>query len=96
VIKAIGAGKVAAINIDEYLGYHHKVNTFVDIPVALPNPCTPTGRAEIEMKDPYERKEGFDPVELPMTYEEAMREAGRCLRCDHHGCGVLKGGRGDE
>ena len=39
---------------------------------------------------------GFDPVELPMTYEEAMREAGRCLRCDHHGCGVLKGGRGDE
>lgn len=96
VINAVAAGQVAAYNIDEYLGYHHKVNTFVDIPVALPNPCTPTGRAEIEMRDPYERKEGFDPVELPMTYEEAMREAGRCLRCDHHGCGVLKGGRGDE
>lgn len=95
-INAIAAGQVAAYNIDEYLGYHHKVNTDVEIPVALPNPCIPTGRAEIQKKDPYERKAGFDFVELPMTYEEAMRESGRCLRCDHHGCGVLKGGRGDE
>ncbi|SEP98392.1 NADPH-dependent glutamate synthase beta chain [Lachnospiraceae bacterium NE2001] len=95
-INAIAAGQVAAFNIDEYLGYHHKVNTDVEIPVAMPNPCIPTGRAEIEEKDPYERKMSFDAVELPMTYEEAMRESGRCLRCDHHGCGVLKGGRGDE
>ncbi len=95
-INAIAAGQVAAYNIDEYLGYHHKVNVDVEIPVALPNPCIPTGRAEIEMKDSYERKENFDPIELPMTYEEAMRESGRCLRCDHYGCGALKGGRGDE
>ena len=95
-INAIAAGQVAAYNIDEYLGYHHKINTNVEIPVALPNPCIPTGRAEIEEKDPYERKEGFDVAELPMTYEEAMRESGRCLRCDHYGCGVLKGARGDE
>ena len=72
-INAIAAGQVAAYNIDEYLGYHHKVNVDVEIPVALPNPCIPTGRAEIEMKDSYERKENFDPIELPMTYEEAMR-----------------------
>ncbi|SNU09851.1 NADPH-dependent glutamate synthase beta chain [Lachnospiraceae bacterium] len=96
VINAVAAGQVAAYNIDEYLGYHHKIKTDVEIPVALPNPCIPTGRAEIEKLDPYERKEGFSCVELPMTYEEAMRESGRCLRCDHHGCGVLKGGRGDE
>jgi NADPH-dependent glutamate synthase beta chain and related oxidoreductases len=95
-INAIAAGQVAAYNIDEYLGYHHKIPLDVEIPVALPNPCIPTGRAEIEEKDPYERKAGFDFVELPMTYEEAMRESGRCLRCDHYGCGVLKGGRGDE
>ena len=95
-INAIAAGQVAAYNIDEYLGYHHKINTDVDIPVALPNPCIPTGRAEMQKLDPYERKDGFEYVEFPMTYEEAMREAGRCLRCDHHGCGVLKGGRGDE
>ena len=95
-INAIAAGQVAAFNIDEYLGYHHKIPLDVEIPVALPNPCIPTARAEIEEMDPYERKESFDHVELPMTYEEAMRESGRCLRCDHHGCGVLKGGRGDE
>ena len=33
-INAIAAGQVAAFNIDEYLGYHHKVNTDVEIPVA--------------------------------------------------------------
>ena len=95
-INAIAAGQVAAFNIDEYLGYHHKIKTDPEIPVALPNPCVPTARAELEEKDPFERKDNFDPVELSMTYEEAMRESGRCLRCDHHGCGVLKGGRGDE
>ena len=95
-INAIAAGQVAAYNIDEYLGYHHKIPNNIEIPVALPNPCIPTARAEIETRDPYERKEGFECVELPMTYEEAMRESGRCLRCDHHGCGALKGGRGDE
>ena len=78
------------------MGYHHKVKTNPEIPVALPNPCIPTARAELEEKDPFERKDNFEPVELSMTYEEAMRESGRCLRCDHHGCGVLKGGRGDE
>ena len=95
-INAIAAGQVASFNIDEYLGYHHKVDLNVSIPEALPNPCIPTARAEIEEKDPSDRKEGFEFVELPMTYEEAMREAGRCLRCDHHGCGAMKGGRGDE
>ena len=95
-INAIAAGQVAAYNIDEYLGYHHKVNSDVEIPPAYPNPCIPTGRAEIEEKDPFERRDNFDHVELTMTYEEAMREAGRCLRCDHYGCGVMEGGRGDD
>ncbi len=94
-INAIAAGQVAAYNIDEYLGYHHKVVLDVQIPSAYPNPCVPTGRAEIEEKDPFERKNNFDHVELSMTFEEAMRESGRCLRCDHYGCGVMEGGRGE-
>ncbi len=94
-INAIAAGQVAAANIDEYLGYHHKIEVPAEIPPAYPNPCVPTGRAEIEEKDPAERKDNFDFVELPMTFEEAMREAGRCLRCDHYGCGVMEGGRGE-
>lgn len=94
-INAIAAGQVAAANIDEYLGYHHKIPGKPEIPAAYPNPCVPTGRAEIEQKDPFERKDNFDHVELSMTFEEAMREAGRCLRCDHYGCGAMEGGRGE-
>lgn len=92
-INAIAAGQVAAYNIDEYLGYHHKVACDVRTPYALPNPCLPTGRAELEEKDPFERKDSFDPVEIPMTYEEAVRESERCLRCDYFGCGSMEGGR---
>ena len=94
-INAIAAGQVAAANIDEYLGYHHKILGKPEIPPAYPNPCIPTGRAELEQKDPFERKDNFDHVELSMTFEEAMREAGRCLRCDHYGCGAMEGGRGE-
>ncbi len=94
-INAIAAGQVAAYNIDEYLGYHHKIGGKPDIPPAYPNPCIPTGRAQNEEKDPFERKDNFDFVELSMTHEEAMREAGRCLRCDHYGCGAMEGGRGE-
>ena len=28
-----------------------------------------------------------------MTYEEAMQEAARCLRCDYYGFGAFRGGR---
>ncbi|MDO5132901.1 MAG: NAD(P)-binding protein [Eubacteriales bacterium] len=92
-INAIAAGQVAAYNIDEYLGYHHKIPGTAVVPPAMPNRCVPTGRAEIEEVDPFERRQNFEEVEVPMTPEEAMREAGRCLRCDHYGCGAMVGGR---
>ncbi|MCR5790895.1 MAG: FAD-dependent oxidoreductase [Lachnospiraceae bacterium] len=94
-INAIAAGQVAAENIDEYLGFHHKIKSIASPAPAMPNNCVPTGRAEIEEVDPFERKTNFDGVELLMTHEEAMREAGRCLRCDHYGCGNMVGGRGE-
>ena len=28
-----------------------------------------------------------------MTHAEACAESGRCLRCDHFGYGIFKGGR---
>jgi NADPH-dependent glutamate synthase beta subunit-like oxidoreductase len=92
-IRAIAAGQVAAYNIDEYLGYHHKVACEVQAPFAMPNKCVPTGRAEIEERDPFERRKDFEHVEIPMTPEEVARESGRCLRCDHYGCGAMEGGR---
>lgn len=94
-INAIAAGQTAAFNIDEYLGYHHKIICEAAVPFAVPNPCIPTGRAELSEKDPFERKGNFNEVEIPMTYEEAMRETGRCLRCDYFGCGKMEGGRGE-
>ena len=92
-IRAIAAGKVAAHNIDEYLGYHHKLNCEATVPSPKENHRIPTGRANITERPAYERKHDFAHVENPYTHEEAMQEAGRCLRCDHFGCGVLKGGR---
>ncbi len=94
-INAIAAGQVAAYNIDEYLGYHHKVECDIKIPGALPNNCVPTGRAMIEERDPFERVCDFAHVEIPMVEEEGKREAGRCLRCDHYGCGCMVGGKGE-
>ena len=35
VIKAIAAGKVAAANIDEYLGFNHEITCDVEIPYAM-------------------------------------------------------------
>ncbi len=92
-IRAIAAGKVAAHNIDEYLGYHHKQPCDVCAPEPRENNRTQTGRVNITERPAYERKCDFDHVENPLTYEEAMQEAGRCLRCDHFGCGVLMEGR---
>ena len=34
VIRAIAAGKAAAANIDEYLGFHHEINVDVTVPAA--------------------------------------------------------------
>lgn len=93
VIRAVAAGKVAAYHIDEYLGYHHKVACEVHAPEAKENNRVPTGRVNLTERPAHERKCDFELTENPMSFEEAMQEAGRCLRCDHFGCGILEGGR---
>ena len=93
VIRAIGAGKVAARNIDEFLGYHHKLPCDVEVPEPLPNDRTSKGRVEITERPARERRLDFDGVENGMSREEVVQECGRCLRCDRFGCGVMEGGR---
>lgn len=93
VIRAIGAGKVAARNIDEFLGYHHKLPCDIEVPEPLPNDRTPKGRVEITERPARERRLDFDGVENGMSREEVVQECGRCLRCDRFGCGVMEGGR---
>jgi len=93
VIKAIAAAKVVAANIDEYLGFHHEISCDVEIPKPGLYDRTPCGRVEMTEREAGERVCDFDGVEICMTKKEACQEASRCLRCDHFGYGVLKGGR---
>ena len=93
VIRAIAAGKVAAANIDEYLGYHHTVSCDVEIPAASYEDKVPCGRIQLTEEEAGARKQSFEPFEFSMTKQEACQEAGRCLRCDKYGYGSLKGGR---
>ncbi|MGN0290988.1 MAG: NAD(P)-binding protein [Lachnospiraceae bacterium] len=96
VIKAIAAGKAAAANIDEYLGFHHKMTTDVEIPQPNLNDKLQSGRIHLTDREACERKKDFTGVENSMSLEEAKQESARCLRCDRFGCGVLRGGRETE
>ena len=93
VIKAIAAAKVAAANIDEYLGYHHEISCDVEIPEARLDDRTPCGRVNLTEREACERVKDWNGCENCMTEREAKQEASRCLRCDHFGYGIFKGGR---
>lgn len=94
VIRAIAAGKVAAANIDNFLGYNHVIHSTVDdIPEAPLSPTTACGRVNLKTRPACECVNNFDDIKEPMTEEEAMQEASRCLRCDHYGYGNFRGGR---
>lgn len=93
VIRAIAAGKVAAANIDEYLGFHHPIETEVEIPKIRLDDRPACGRVNMIERNPVERKRDFALIEQGMSEEEASQEASRCLRCDHFGFGCFKGGR---
>ena len=92
-IRAIAAGKVAAANIDEYLGFDHKIETDVVIPKPLTYDRIPCGSVNLRERDAAERVCDFEQIEEGMCDVEAMQESRRCLRCDHFGYGVFKGGR---
>ncbi|MBR3184251.1 MAG: FAD-dependent oxidoreductase [Firmicutes bacterium] len=93
VINAVAAGKVAAANIDNYLGYHHEMSVDIDIPLPDHQDDIPYGRVELKERFARVRGNDFDAVEEPMSFEEAMQECSRCLRCDYHGYGAFRGGR---
>ena len=93
VIRAIAAGKVAAANIDEYLGFHHEITAQVKVPTPRCTDIRPRGRVNSKERDAEERKHDFLCMECSMTDEEVAQESGRCLRCDHFGYGIFKGGR---
>lgn len=93
VIRAIEAGKVAAANIDHYLGFDTQLELGVDIPAASVFVSGPCGRANTTEESALTRASHFDLMERGLSHEEAIQECGRCLRCDHYGKGAFRQGR---
>ena len=95
-IRAIAAGKVAAANIDEHLGFRHEITVEVDIPAPRLNNRAPHGRINTTEREACERRCDFEDIECGLTEEGARTEASRCLRCDHYGYGIFRGGRNEK
>ena len=93
VIRAIEAGKVAAANIDEYLGFHTYISANISVPAAKFSFKKPCGRVNMSERPAEERKNDFTLMENRMTKKEAKQECSRCLRCDCFGYSGYKGGR---
>lgn len=96
MIRAVAAGKVAADNIDSFLGFHHRISCGVEIPPAYFTHTPPCGRVNLKQHCTPDCVGDFHLVSEGMTPEEARQEASRCLRCDHFGYGSFKGGRNRE
>ena len=92
-IRAIAAGKVAAANIDEYLGFRHEITADVKLPDPTINSVVQRGRVNLTEREASERKNDFDAIEHEMTCMQADLESSRCLHCDYFGFGNFRGGR---
>ena len=92
-IRAIAAGKVAAANIDEFLGFRHEITTDVVLPDPRINSVVQRGRVDLTMREAGERRLDFDAIEHGMTCMQAGLESSRCLHCDYFGFGNFRGGR---
>ena len=90
VVEAVAAGKKAAKVIDHYLRGEELIEPLrVKLPKVFVEPATigdeereEATRAEPATLSAKSRKKNFEEVELPLSVEQATREAQRCLRCD--------------
>ena len=96
VIRAVAAGKVAAANIDNYLGFDHRITVDVEIPARQLTSSPHCGRVGLKSRNMQDCRNDFNLVKEGMTEEAALQEACRCLRCDQFGYGRFKGGRNRE
>ncbi|WP_200781478.1 hypothetical protein [Olsenella phocaeensis] len=84
---------MAAGNIDNYLGFDHRIELDVDVPAPQLEDMGHCARCETILREAGERKRNFEEIERGLTPEEALQESSRCLRCDHFGFGAFRGGR---
>lgn len=84
-IMAIGAGKYAAYNIDNALGFSHEIDPGVEALGKYTQYMQWCDREEVHERPADERKGDFEYIELDTTSEFGQRESGRCLHCDMYG-----------
>lgn len=85
VIEAIAVGRKAAISIDKYLGGEGMIDETLAPPQEKMTPLTEAekwGRVHPPELLPEGRISDFAEVELELSEEMAVKESGRCLRCD--------------
>ena len=69
------------------------ISADVEIPRVRLDDNRSCARVNMKVRQASERIKDFELIEEGMTCEEACQEARRCIRCDHFGFGILKGGR---
>ncbi|MCK4293255.1 MAG: NADH-quinone oxidoreductase subunit NuoF [Planctomycetes bacterium] len=85
VINAIAAGQKAAVNIDKLLGGTGQLPQDTGFSFTKPDEdelAQAPPRPEEKVITIKEQKRGFAEVVLGLDREQALAEAGRCLRCD--------------
>jgi len=85
VIDAIAAGQKAAVSIDKLLGGTGQLPQDTGFSFAKPDEdalAQAPPRCEEKVIAPEQCKRGFAEVVLGLDREQALAEAGRCLRCD--------------
>ncbi len=91
VIRAIAAGKNAAVMVDRYLsGKLLKILPHVTLPSVYVEPvesaesgdAEEAQRVEVPRRPAQQRKHDFNEEEMCLCEADAQREARRCLRCD--------------
>lgn len=92
VIRAVAAGRVAADNIDRFLGFQHQIEVDVEVPPPHLTNSPACGRVQLTSREIDHIEGDFGLVAQGMSQQECEQECGRCLRCDHFGYGIFKGG----
>ena len=91
-VRAVAAGTLAAVSIDQYLGGRRVAGAPEIVSVlmrkmdeaelaAFFRDVEQTPRAVMPERPAETRRTGFDEVELGFSAEQAQREAGRCMNC---------------
>jgi len=88
VIEAVAAGRKAAIYIDKYLGGDGAIDETLAPPekkeiwLGFDESILDVDPSSMPLLPADKRTGNFDEVKLGFNKETALREAGRCLRCD--------------